>query len=391
MITKSQYLDSAKSLHRYLVRAHWNGASLTGPDPGIRFNTRIWRFLKSYTRFLPWSDNLTYMQAQGYWVFCNWQLFDLTGDQQAKSIALACTENIMAMQESGGYWLYPNPEWRNRIATVEGCYAGLGLLESYARVKDSRFLEAAGKWHDYLFSGVGFRRQRDEDMLAVNYFAHQTGDGGGVPNNSTLVLWLFARFYQLTGKAKYLDPCEKLVKWLRHVQLPSGELPYALGGDGGNDRIHFICFQYAAFQFIDLVAYNEIVEDPLMQPILIDLARYLSDGLTEQGMARYDCSHASPEVLYYTSAIGRALSLATDRGYGDYRDKAERAFQRVLSHQRADGKFDFHSRKNYRCLTDRRSYPRYLSMILHHLLDQSQHSESSNDKVVDLQLQTNHS
>jgi hypothetical protein len=59
-------------------------------------------------------------------------------------------------------------------------------------------------------------------------------------------------------------------------------------------------------------------------------------------------------------------------GLGDFRALADRGFQHVLSYQRADGGFQFHSRANYGLLTDRRSYPRYLAMILNHLLCEAQ-------------------
>ena len=54
-------------------------------------------------------------------------------------------------------------------------------------------------------------------------------------------------------------------------------------------------------------------------------------------------------------------------GLGDYRELADRAFLRVLGQQQADGSFPY-SLRNYRVLSDRRSYPRQLSMLLNHLL-----------------------
>ena len=75
-----------------------------------------------------------------------------------------------------------------------------------------------------------------------------------------------------------------------------------------------------------------------------------------------------PEVLYYAAAVGAALSQAAKLGAGDFRSISERAYVWVLSHQRKDGGFKFFSRGNYELLTDRRSYPRNLSMILYHLL-----------------------
>jgi DUF1680 family protein len=308
------------------------------------------------------------MQAQGYWIFGNWQLFDLTGSEDAKSIARACSDAIVEMQQPEGYWEYPNPEWKGRIATVEGCFAALGLLESYSRDKDRRYLDAARRWFDYLVTDIGFRRQENRRMWAVNYFAHRPGDGGGVPNNSTLLLWLLARLYQSSGEARFLEPCNKMVAWLAHVQLPSGELPYALGTTAEKDKTHFLCFQYNSFEFMDMVHYYRITGDAEIWPVIQKLALYLSAGLTDEGKARFDCLHPTPEVPYYTMAIARALSQATSLGLGDFQTLADRAMGQVLSIQRDDGGLKYHSRQNYGFLTDRRSYPRYLSMVLYHLL-----------------------
>ena len=46
---------------------------------------------------------------------------------------------------------------------------------------------------------------------------------------------------------------------------------------------------------------------------------------------------------------------------------AARAYRYVLALQRRDGSFP-HSRGDYRLLSDERAYPRYLAMILLHLL-----------------------
>ena len=372
---QSKHSDACRQcatlLHQYLMNAHWNGVALIGPDPGIRFNTRIGRFVKSYLSKLPWSDDLIYMQGQGYWVFGNWQLFDLTGDENAKATALACSDNIVERQMPEGYWEYPNPEWKSRIATVEGCFAALGLLDSYSRFPEDKYLQSAIRWFDYLISEIGFRLQEDETMWAINYFAHRPGKGGGVPNNSTLLLWFLARLYEVTGDAKFLEPCEKMVAWLKHVQLSSGELPYALGKTADQDKTHFLCFQYNAFEFMDLAYYHRITGDQEIWPLLPRLAKFLASGLTDQGIARFDCLHETPNVPYYTIAIARALSVAADLQLGDYRAKSELGFRQVLAQQRSNGSFSYHSRKNYGCLTDRRSYPRYLSMILCHLLQES--------------------
>ncbi len=363
-VTVHTLLDAVGRLHDNLLKKHWNGQALVGPDSGTRFNARIGRFIKSYLEFLAWSDSYVYLQAQGYWILANWLIADLLDDGQHKDIASACSEYVLAAQCPEGYWEYPNPEWKGRIATVEGDFAALGLLESYCRTQQESLLVGAKNWYRFLVNKVGF--QANDGLLAVNYFANVPT--GMVPNNTTLTLLTLAKLADATNDGQYLELREGMVAWLSQVQLPSGELPYAVESSEGKGRRHYLCYQYNAFEFLDLVEYYRITGDQAMWPVMEKLASYLSTGVTESGAARYDCDRETPEVPYYTAAIGAALSQATELGLGNFRPLADRAYRRVLSQQRADGGLEFFSRGNYGLLTDRRSYPRNLSMILYHLL-----------------------
>ncbi|MDP8923314.1 MAG: hypothetical protein M3O34_10625, partial [Chloroflexota bacterium] len=106
------YLGAAERLHRYLVAKHWTGSGLVGPDPGIRFNYRIGRFVKSGLRGVAWGDDLYYLQGQGYWTLANWQLFGRSGDEAYRDLAVGCSLGMLAEQRADGAWDYPNPEWR---------------------------------------------------------------------------------------------------------------------------------------------------------------------------------------------------------------------------------------------------------------------------------------
>jgi uncharacterized protein YyaL (SSP411 family) len=365
-LTANELQTAALRLHGHLARRHADGP-LRGPDPGIRFNARIGRFVKSYLPFLPWRDQYAYMQAQGYWIQSNWLLAEQVS--AARELALAASDYVLATQQPAGYWRYPNPEWKTRIATVEGCFASIGLLESYQHTGQEEYLAAADKWYDYVLRETGF--QQTSSGLAVNYFAHH-GDLQ-VPNNSTLLLYLLAKFKEAAGDDRYLEKAAPMVAWLSDVQLESGELPYGVRGapDGAGDRIHFLCYQYNAFEFMDLVVYYQVTGDDAVLSVLRRLAAYLAGGLTPRGCGKYDCHHDAPEVAYYTLAVAQALSQASRLDLGDYRDLAERAYRQVLDNQRADGRFVYHSRANYGVLRDSRSYPRYLSMMLYHLLLES--------------------
>lgn len=365
MIPADTLFEAAKRLHGYLLKFAWDGQALAGPDSGVRFNARVGRFVKSYLRAIPWSDRRIYMQAQGYWILDNWHLFELTGDERYRDIALACSNYVLAAQRPEGYWEYPDPEWRNRIATVEGDFGCLGLVESYRQTGQDAFLAGAKKWYRYLIDEVGF--QGSDGMLAINYFSNVRGSM--VPNNTTLTLFTLARLADATQDTQYLTTCAAMVAWLNQVQLESGELPYAVtGSQDGRDRVHFLCYQYNAFELLDLVEYYRLTCDEAILPVVEKLAAYLSNGVTETGAASYDCHHRTPEVTYYAAALAAALSQATSLSVGDYRALSERGFRWVLTQQKPDGGFKFHSRANYNFLADRRAYPRNLAMILSHLL-----------------------
>ena len=363
--------QSAQRLHGYLLKRHWQSGAVYGPDSGVRFNARVGRFIKGYLSFLPWSDNYAYIQSQTYWILSNWLMFDLTGDEVFENLALQGTEFVCAKQRPEGYWEYPNPEWKNRIATVEGCVGSLALLESFRRTNRPEFLQAAKGFYQFLVEHIGFRQQPNGEMLAVNYFAHADGGSGGVPNNATLLLWMVAELARATDDRNYLEYGAPMVNWLKHVQLPTGELPYALGKEPGTDRLHFLCFQYNAFEFLDLVHYYELTDDQEVLPVMESLANFLAGGFTDSGACRFDCDCQTPEVNYYTIVLARALSRAQQMGIGTFSELIQPAFHHALAQQRPDGGFKFFSRFNYGLLADRRSYPRNLSMMLYHLLSEA--------------------
>ena len=62
-----------------------------------------------------------------------------------------------------------------------------------------------------------------------------------------------------------------------------------------------------------------------------------------------------------------AEAIGDRLGLGDFSNDVEKSFNFVTQLQRKNGSFP-HSRGDYWLLRDSRSYPRYLSMILYHLL-----------------------
>src|SRR5437016_14125036 len=92
-------IRAALRLHDYLVASHWIGHALTGPDVGIRFNSRIGRFIKSYLPRVNCKDNYYYVQPQGYWVLANWQLYSRMLHNRYRDVGLRYSEFLLDRQQ----------------------------------------------------------------------------------------------------------------------------------------------------------------------------------------------------------------------------------------------------------------------------------------------------
>lgn len=354
----NEYQVAISRLHTAILKKHLRGDHLSGPDPVGKIHWRITRFIRSYLSFLPGEDQYTYLQGMAYWIKSNLTLYQFAGQPLYLDIAKKAADYIVHNQSVEGAWTHP-PIWGRKgfISTVEGVWASLGLVAAYNTTGRTEYFESASMWFDFQIREVGF--QEVDDGLAVNYYSHSTHV---VPNVTTMFLWLSAELYNVNGDQKYLIHSDRNLRFIQSVQSESGELPYV-----HLKRPHFICYQYNAFQFLDLAAYYRLFPDEQLRGILERLSKFLATGLTAEGSCRYDCSHETPEVNYWTGALAAALRKADELGFGDYSILSELAYQHLLFNQRNDGGFDF-STRNYAFLSDRRSYPRYLAMILYHLI-----------------------
>jgi hypothetical protein len=365
----NRYLEAAHRLYRHILRTHWNGQAIAGPDPIGKINWRVTRFVKSYTRWLPWKDNLAYLQGQSYWVRDNLVIFEMTDDSTHLDIADQCARFVAERQLANGAWEHPPiRERRGFISTVESVWACLGLISAYRGLDNPSFLDSVLKGYGALVNAIGLVQFRDS--LAIKYHAHTKEL---VPNVTTMLLWLLAEIYKATRDKQYLNHAEKMIRFLEYSQMEDGELQYIY-----DLRPHFQCFQYNSFQFLDLANYYAITRDERVRTILSGMARFLSSGITECGSCRYDCFTENPETNYWTAALAEALRRAYQLGLGQYQDLSERAYRRLLSRQNAEGGFDF-STGNYGFLSDRQSYPRQQAMILQFLLSRAQDERSTLD------------
>ena len=362
MPTDQELARAAERLHAHLLKRHYSQGLVHGPDAGVRFQLRLWRFLKAGLAFIPWNDDYVFMQSQGYWILSNWMLHEATGEQKYRALALESTEAMMRLQQPNGFWLYPLPERKHLIATVEGNWGAIGLLATYAREPRKEFLQAAVRWYDYLVGSIGF--QAHTPGKAINYYDKPRGK---IPNNSAAAVWLFLRLWKATGDGRFVKHVDAMLDFLTNTQLSTGELPYIVDSPKERGRVHYLCYQYNAFQFLNLVGADALRSDPRTRRILSALAGFLSQGVTKFGASAADCFHTKPETDYYTAVLAAALREAKGLGASEAGELSERCYARILWRQRPDGSFAY-TTGDYGFLRDGRSYPRPQVMTLFHLL-----------------------
>jgi len=219
--------------------------------------------------------------------------------------------------------------------------------------------------YDFIVNRIGF--QDHTVGKVINYFDKPRGK---VTNNSVIAAWYFLRLWKATQEQRFLQHVGGLLDFVAAEQLPTGELPYIVGNQYEAARPHYLCYQYNAYQFLHLAWCNSLKLGRWAESVLPKLARFLETGVQPTGACAKNCHHArggGAEVDYWTAAMGAAMHEAAQMELGVRPELSVACYDRVLSHQRPDGGFDY-SHGDYGFLSDRRSYPRYLAMTLFHLL-----------------------
>ena len=120
--------------------------------------------------------------------------------------------------------------------------------------------------------------------------------------------------------------------FISRAQKPSGEFPYtvSVGGKTRSARPHFQCYQYNAFECLNLMRYHGLSRDDSALSLISRQLDFLSGGLGGDGHASYDCGERRRSVTYHSAALAAAFAEAGRLGMAGYEVLSERAYSYVL-------------------------------------------------------------
>jgi hypothetical protein len=116
-----------------------------------------------------------------------------------------------------------------------------------------------------------------------------------------------------------------------------------------------------------LIRYHDLTGDTMPIPLITVVLDLLRHGLAADGHAFYQCGNRSLRVTYHTGVLGAAFNKVKQPGIDGYDEPVGLAYSYLLGLQESYGSFSY-SRRYYYLLSDYRSYPRHLAMIMYHLL-----------------------
>lgn len=272
--------------------------------------------LLSYPRY-------RYVQGQAYWIIANLFLYKEFEKQEYLDSAIAAGKQLVSSQNTDGSWTNPLPGWKDRISTVYCSWGSLALVKLYNATRDDEYLTSAMNWKDCMLQKVGMRHVSVEgkNLQLIQYF-HPT-KSVACPNASTLALAF------LSNLARYLTQSDQqlmkdLLTSISTIQLPTGEIPYT------EDRVHYRCQSYNAFELIDLFEYNRNQASTEAIPILKRIAKFLLRNVSQDGQIGFSCYNQYPEISYHTLIAAAALHYAYVQ-FGDlmYADARNRIIGRI--------------------------------------------------------------
>ena len=258
MSTEQELTRAAERLHTHLLQRHYSQGLVHGPDAGVRFQLRLWRFFKAALDFLPWQDD---------YVLCNPRVigFCPTGccrdDRENRNIARwpwRARRRRSACSSPKVSGLYPLPERktpdRHRGGKLGGDWTPRHLCPRTAgRISSRQRFAGTITWSEAsAFSPTRPERpsttliSREGKFPTIPWRRYGSSCGFGRPP---------------AMRASGARGCHAGVSW-QAPNFPPGSCPTLWTGPYEKGRVHYLCYQYNAFQFLKLAWAAALRADP---------------------------------------------------------------------------------------------------------------------------------
>jgi len=287
----------------------------------------------------------------------NIELYKKTKNKVYLNQAISGASWLMQNQNKSGFWVFRTFERkRRRIQTVDSTMGALALLSLYKITKDQKLLSTSKKWLEYITNNGLIKKNNHTYCM---YYLDGDMEDLQVTNVSCCIVHLLSEFYSVSKEEKYKEIANKLIPFIKSMQLPSGEFKYS------SRRDHYQGPQYNAFQILFLLSYYTITKDEDLKNILITTKKYLEssvnvDGSIHFGPVKYAFNTSNRKLYYHSAVVAAALSEFRDQ-VGNVNDrKILDCISFALLGQRADGSFSFGQKALFGFLDDIVPYPRYI-------------------------------
>lgn len=202
---KAEYLAAAEKLSDRLDETRRGGA-ISGKDP--------------FT-----NETVTFPAAQGWDIPAEIELYQTTGNGKYFERAKKSADWLIKNQKDG-YWERPlNCTDCDRIYTVEGGEAALGLIELYEYTGDEKYLEPAEKWAEFLVNNITYVRTSNSSLI---FQYQQPNRHWRVLNINALSSLVLLKLWKHTGREKYLLLANESINFIIENQQEGGKYPYRL-------------------------------------------------------------------------------------------------------------------------------------------------------------------
>jgi len=202
---KMEYLTAAEKLSDSLDERRVGGA-ISGKDP--------------FT-----NETAIFPATQGWDIPAEIELYQITGKEKYFGRAKKSADWLIENQKEG-YWERPlNCTDCDKIYTVEGGEAALGLIELYEYTGEERYLKPAEEWAEFLVNNITYTRTSNSSIIFQYQYPNKHWRVLNINALSSLVL---LKLWKHTGNEKYLTLANESLNFIRENQQPDGRYPYRL-------------------------------------------------------------------------------------------------------------------------------------------------------------------